>query len=78
MSALSPELQRKSARIAIVVAKRRRIERIRTALQNIIDQLERDREVRRRASCGGGEHPSQLLIDAICLSEDFNTLIEDL
>ncbi len=57
---LAPALQAKLRRIEIAVAKKQRIQRIRIALQNIVDQLERDREVRRRSALGAGDQMPRL------------------
>ena len=50
------ELAAKSARIASIMGNRRRLARIRAALDRIADELRRAREVKRQASLGGAEH----------------------
>jgi hypothetical protein len=72
---LSPALAAKFDRMKAVSTKRQRIERIRLALQAIIDQLEREREARRIASVGGGT-PSHLLAEVLGAVVDFEVLVE--
>ena len=55
-------------------AKRQRIARVREALQNIIDSLEREQARRRQASVGDGA-PSYLLIEVHRLAADVDILI---
>jgi hypothetical protein len=75
---LAPALQAKLRRIEVRLTRRRRIERIRTALQNIVEQLERDREARRRGALGAGDQTPGLLIEALNAATDFDMLVEKL
>ncbi len=74
---LTPTLQAKLKRVEARLTKKRRTQRIRIALQNIIDQLQRDREARRSASCGGGQHVPGLLVEVLDLATDFEVLMEE-